>query len=222
MITVRAAIITILCFVIAVGTRCSCCKCDEVDLKYTSTFRELQLTSIDNSGKEAIPAVNNTAPKNAYGVKLELISTTGMIANMPCRSFSLFIADARAAMDCFCNTSQAYVPTDSIRAITITDLEPFDNIVPANADITSRFRYYDRYQRRYFKINDLFDDRRQGLFYPSYYAEKDAVPGGELRSAVTFLLMEPPAAAGVHRFKISVLLKSGLKIEQTTSPTTLQ
>lgn len=220
MITLRAAIITILCFIVAVGTRCSCCKCDEVDLKYTSTFKELQLTSLDNSGKDTIPVINNTVNKKAYAIKLTLISTTGVIAHHSCPSFNLFIADANA-MGCRCNTYQKYIPTDSISTISITDLEPFDATTSANTDVTPKFRYYNRYPGTYEKI-DNFINERGGLFYPDYYNGRDAAPAAQLQSAITFMLMEPPAGSGIHRFKVSVLLKSGLKIEQTTLPVMLQ
>ncbi|GAB3428158.1 DUF5034 domain-containing protein [Niabella aquatica] len=222
MITFRAFIITLLCFIVAVGTRCSCCKCDEVDLKYTSTFKELELTSLDNSGKDTVPVINNTVNKNAYALKLTLISEAGMIANKPCRPFSLFITDANA-MSCGCNTSQKYIPTDSVGAVSIISLEPFDDTTPANADVTDRFRYYDRYQGSYIKVNDLINSDRQGLFYPGYYYKQDdAMPVTRLKSAITIMLMEPPAISGAHRFKMVILLKSGLRMEQTTSALTLQ
>lgn len=83
MITLRAAILLGLCFVIVVGTRCSCCKCDEVDVKYTSAFKEMELVSLDNSGKDTASVVNNTVNRNAYAVKMVLLSSIGTLAHLP-------------------------------------------------------------------------------------------------------------------------------------------
>ena len=41
MITLRAPVVAIFCFIIAVGTRCSCCKCDEVKVKLVYHFNGL-------------------------------------------------------------------------------------------------------------------------------------------------------------------------------------
>jgi len=222
MITLRAAILLGLCFVIVVGTRCSCCKCDEVDVKYTSAFKEMELVSLDNSGKDTASVVNNTVNRNAYAVKMVLLSSIGTLAHLPCRHFDVFIGSANA-MGCRCSSSGKYIPTDSIISISITDLEAFDVNTPANSDISSRFRYYDSYAGgSYIEVDQLLSSGRQSLLYPGSYYSSPADPMASLQSGLMFMLMEPPASSGIHRFKFSLLLKSGIRIEQTTSTIMLQ
>ena len=221
MISFRALAIILFCFVTSVLTRCSCCKCEDIDLKYSSTIKEMEITSLDNSGKDTVPVVNQTVNKSAYALRLSFLSTTAVLAHQTCPQWNLFIGEANA-MSCGCNNYARYVPTDSIRTITITDLEPFDATTPALADITSKFRYYNRYPGNYITIENLISDPTNSLYYPSYYTGPNAASAPVLETAVTFLLMEPPAEPGQHRFKVSVQLQSGLTLEQTTSAITLE
>ncbi|HTG54887.1 MAG TPA: DUF5034 domain-containing protein [Niabella sp.] len=222
MITLRAAILIVLCFVIVVGARCSCCKCDDVDVKYTSTFERIELLSLDNSGKDTVAIVNNTVNRNAYAVKMSLFSSIGtLLVHQSCPSFDLFISSANA-MGCRCPGSGKYIPTDSVVSISIIDLEPFDDATPAGSDVTSRFRFYGKYSGSYIKIDELLNSFERNLFYPDAYYSSASDPMTLLQTSVVFMLMQPPSKSGIHRFKLTVLLKSGSQIEQTTSIITLQ
>ncbi|MCH5720741.1 DUF5034 domain-containing protein [Niabella hibiscisoli] len=222
MITLRAAILVVLCFIVVVGTRCSCCKCDEIDVKYTSTFEKMELVSLDNSGKDTVQAISGTVNRNAYAIKMNLFSSIGaQMVHQPCRNLDLFISSANA-MGCRCPGSGKYIPTDSILSISIIDLEHFDTAMPAGSDVTSRFRFYKNYGGTYIKIEELLNSSEHNLFYPNVYYSSAFDPMTLLQTSAVFMLMQPPATSGIHRFKCTVLLKSGLQIEQTTSIITLQ
>ncbi|MCH5720728.1 DUF5034 domain-containing protein [Niabella hibiscisoli] len=141
MITLRAAILTVLCFTVAVGTRCSCCKCDEVKTQVFYRFKELHIQHLDNAGVDTTLSASNIIDKDAYAMRIDFLCLISGSPTSSCTFPSFFISDARAYQPgCSCDNYET-MPVQKIKSIKIEDLEKFDEL-PAGADVTGRFKFY--------------------------------------------------------------------------------
>ncbi len=212
MITLRAALITVLFFIIAVGTRCSCCKCEEVKTSYQYRFTDLNLSHLDHSGNDTVRAVENRVNKKAYAMRVDLGAVSAKDLVRKCSFPALFITEAQA-FSCRCPMAD-YRPLHKVRSIRILDTD--------EKDVIDAFRFYTGFNnlstdKRYIAVEQFISG-----FFPAPAGSYLFPAGDRLISSFVLFLMEPPADAGTYRFKMIVAFDDNTIIEQTSVPVTLE
>lgn len=181
------------------------CVCNVDTLYYKYNFAALELKHLESTKlKEGDNRL--MINRNAYGIQIKLMAATSLAGTNP---FSAFINTAYAfRKDC---KYADYQPMDSIRSISITDLAGEGSGTGAGEDVTGKFRVYKG-------MYQTLDDYIEHFPYPNY----NSMGRETVEVMEQLLLMEPPAAAGLHRFKVTVYLRSGGALEQTTESVYLQ
>lgn len=221
MITLRATIIILFCFIVAVCTKCSCCKCDEVKTKTPYRFQEIHLTHIDNSGSDTITSTTKIVDKDAYAIRVDLLSLVFATANKRCNFPALFINEANAFQPgCRCDNYEL-VPAQKIKSFAITDLNSFDALA-SGTDITEKFKYYtsfksDNSEKKYISVKEYLQH-----YFPYASTSYFLNTNGSLERTFVLFLMDSPVKAGSHQFKVTITLEDNSTIEQTSETITLQ
>ncbi|MGJ7033773.1 DUF5034 domain-containing protein [Niabella hirudinis] len=181
------------------------CVCNENILYYKYRFSTLELKHLEGTQLRAGSGVM-TINKNAYGIQIKLLAATSLAQANP---LSAFMSTAYAFKR-GCKLAD-YQPMDSIRSISIVDLAEEGSAGPAGDDITGRFRVYNGSYRG-------IEDYVKTFRYPDY----NATGMETVEVEAQLLLMEPPQTPGLHRFAVTVYMKDGSKLEETTEPVYLQ
>lgn len=194
---------------IAIG----CCDCDDyyplVTRQYTN--QHIQLDNLDNRGNAPVVSTSGSVLKEAYGVRVHLYRDLLARSGAPRAGF---ITPAQA-FSCDCSRDAKVSPKDSITAIHIVTRYDFDASHPAGSDISDLFRVHTEV----FPNQDLVTLDAY-IRYPDLLYKSDAYDAVEaFIAALAFdiLLMEAPAAGGLHRFNIQLALSDGRILEQETA-----
>lgn len=192
-------VLFLLCLPLLTEVLISCCNCAEPIVgNYRHTA--IEITALDNSGKDIVVAESRGINRKAFGLRLNLIRE--MIVSVNKKSKFNIISSANAMTKCKCQ-DYSWLPSDTIKLVTIHSLKNFDENHDAGSDITGYMKVYRRY---------VFQT------IPEYLAGIRTIVSyeGDLQVQMDLLLMEPPISAGKHQFKISVFLSDGRILEQTT------
>ncbi|MEI6089042.1 MAG: DUF5034 domain-containing protein [bacterium] len=175
----------------------SCCDCVEPQ-NFEYTYDNFIARNIDNSGIDPIIAVNDSIPKEAYGIRLEF-SLKQIIAQA---NIGFSFSPRAYAWDCFCPPDVQYLPKDTISSIVITTTNDFDNQHPKTSEVTELFKVLS--QGKYITIND-YTNHPGRIYYDAPVEE-----------IVDVFLITPPEFIGEHSFKIDVTLSDSRVFSFTT------
>lgn len=182
----------------------ACCDCEEPQLfKYTTASFYLQ--HLDNRGQSPVVAADDTALKEAYGIRITVRCEKTARATP---AFSFFL-NRSYAFSCGCEAAIQYHPKDSIAAIRIITLNDFDAAHPSGSDISDYFKLYT--WNNFTSIDD-YVGKEAKIF--TYEEPKDI--------EMNALLMQPPAAPGSYSFRIEIDLSDGRTLIKETSTVELQ
>ncbi len=177
----------------------SCCNCEAPrELRYTDNA--IIINNIDNSGREPILVRTEDLIKTAYGIQLQILSIEVARQN----SWGFATANAYS---CGCRPSIIYNPRDSITAINIISLMPFDALA-AGSDVTNHFM-----ANNYSGFNTV----------SNYVIGSTPEINYSLDHARTtnLMLMQPPVSSGAYQFEVRVYLSDGRVLSQRTNPINL-
>jgi len=192
-------ILVVLLLPLIADTIISCCNCEETVVKYYSN-KSIEVLNLDNSGNKAVVATNDTARKEAFGIRVMLKKEKTSFLNPP---KTLFL-QAAYAYDCFCPASYELLPRDSITAIQIFTLNDFDTNHPANSEVSVYFKVFE--YNNFTPISEYVKNYKTLLF-------DDA----ELGQSIDLLLMTPPQIPGSYKFKVRFNLSDGRIFEQEST-----
>jgi len=178
----------------------ACCDCPDPH-KYQYKFEYLSAFNLDNSGTNSIIS-ESPIPKNAYGIKLQLgLRELSIDRN----HFSLF--SQANAMCCYCGPDTTITPRDTIRSLTITTINRFDDNHPKSSDVTALFKVLRH--GNYVGIDSI-------IAHPDIYFKRTETEFMEL------YLFTPPKQAGEYSFTVDLALSNDTHLVANTKPINLK
>lgn len=157
------------------------CTCDCPPMTYEQIFTDLELTAWDTSGFRDTE-VETTAPKNAFGLTVyvisELTTIPNALADVQLGSFGL----AYAFSDCDCIDENTF--PDPMQSISIwaTDIQTEEE-----TEVTNIFTAYD-YNDEDISVQEDFENRHEGKDYFRWELSDDADLPDQVRFRVKIVL----------------------------------
>jgi hypothetical protein len=182
----------------------SCWGCDP-PAPASYSHKTLLLKNLDNSGERVIETETLQINKDAYGIRLYIVTEESIIARAK-QTNSVFIQPvyATSVPDCY---RYIYSAIDSIVSINIFTLNDFDNQHSENTNITD-----------YFKIRQTYSSVEEYVKKISYTYECDEFKTLSWKDLIIdLMLMIAPTTTNNQQFKIQVKLSDGRILEQQTT-----
>ena len=161
--------------------------------------KDFYVNNLDNSGRAAFITTSDSVLKQAYGFRLHLIRDKVAGISNP---HSFFAQSAIA--DSPPSYVNGYFPEDTIVSVKIFTIYSFDQIHPANAEVSNCFKVYKNYS--FTPVKDYFSNTRW------IYSHAN-----DLQLDLDFLLITIPTINTQHQFKIQIKLSDGRTLEQKTT-----
>jgi len=197
-------VISFLLLVPIVSVFNSCLEC-KPPTPASYSHNTLLLKNLDNSGASAVETENLQINKNAYGIRLYIITEKRTFAcEKQTNSFFIQSAYATSVPDCY---DYIYSAIDSIVSIKIFTLNDFDNQHSENSDITDYFRVAQAYSS--------IEEYAKNINYTHECNDFETLPWKDIR--IDLFLMTTPTTTNNQQFKIQVKLSDGRILEQQTS-----
>ncbi len=168
----------------------SCCRKYGSALDYTNC--QISVENIDNSGEKPIIVQTTDVPKEAYGIRLNLIRSVG---TCQLDNYQSFLFPSAYACKDNSNVTE-YRPLEAISAIKIITLNDFDTTHQANNDVTSYFYLLEK--DGFISINDYLSGQ-DFIYYDT----------SAMNLKLDLLLMTAPTQGTQHQFSIEVYLTDG-------------
>jgi hypothetical protein len=177
----------------------ACCNCLEpVFGKYT--HQSITLINLNNAGISPQVAVEDTVPKKAYGIRINL-NAAALACAAPKPGFLL---NSSYAFSCKCGPANVLFARDSMIQIQVFTQNDFDEQHLAGAELTAYFKLFKH--PNYIEISDWVQTKTNTKF-----------EGMDLNSSFDLLLMTAPKVLTQHAFKVRISLSDGRVFEAITS-----
>lgn len=176
----------------------ACCNCLEpVFGRYTHL--SISLNNLNNAGISPVLTENDTIPKQAYGIRINLNA-----AALACATPKpAFLVSSSYAFSCKCYPANVLFAKDSMVQLQIFTLNPFDELHPAGAEITEYFKRFTH--PNYSEISDWVQTKTNTIYDAS-----------NLNSSFDILLMNAPKELTQHAFRVRISLSDGRILETLT------
>lgn len=177
----------------------ACCNCLEpVFSKYT--HQSISLNNLNNAGISPVLTENDTIPKQAYGIRINLNATVLACATPK----PAFLLGSSYAFGCRCEPANVFFAKDSLVQIQVFTLNAFDELHPAGAEITEYFKRFTH--PNFTEISDWVQTKNNTKYDVS-----------DINSSFDILLITAPKELTQHVFKVRISLSDGRVFEATTS-----
>ena len=180
------------------------CRCN-IEQFINYSHKALFLKNLDNNGEKAVESESLQFNKNAYGIRLHFQIEEKVVARVP-QINSIFVQSANATSVESC--PYVYQAIDSIVSIHVFTINDFDNLRPANSEITA-----------YFKVAQIYlsvEDYVANLTHTQVHRDDGwFIYDGKLE--IDLMLMTSPTTNNSHQFKIRVELSDGRIFEEQTT-----